>query len=105
MYLDLGNQPALHTAVGKAGVLQMTRYLATCWAEKGIRVNAVTPGFIPKKRGPARPDYIEQLTSRIPLKRIGLTKEVPGAFVFLASEASSYVTGQNIVVDGGYSVW
>jgi len=105
MYLDLGNAPSLHTAVSKSGVIQMTKYLATEWAPEGIRVNAFSPGMFPRKRGPERPDYMAEIARRTPMARIGKPEEVVGVVGFLASGASSFVTGQNIVVDGGYSVW
>lgn len=105
MHLDLKNAAAAHHAAAKGGVLQLTRYLATLWGPHGIRVNCVSPGYFPQKRGPDRPDYMKEVTARIPMSRIGDPKEVSGAFVFLASEAASYITGHNLVVDGGYSVW
>jgi gluconate 5-dehydrogenase len=107
IFLDLGNNPPIHYAVSKGGILQITRYLATLWAEKGIRVNAISPGYFPKKRPgvPERPDYIEQIVQRTPMRRIGQPDELAGAIVYLASEASSFVTGQNLVVDGGWSTW
>jgi len=105
MFLDLGNNTPIHYAVPKGGTLQMTRYLATLWADKGIRVNAVSPGFFPQKRGPERPDYMYQVTSRVPVGRIGQPDDLAGIIVYLASDASAYVTGQNFIIDGGYSVW
>lgn len=105
VYLDLNNNAPLHYAVSKGGVLQMTRYLAALWAEKGIRVNAISPGWFPKKKGPERPDYMYEITRRIPMNRIGHPDDLAGIIVYLASEASSYVTGQNILIDGGYSIW
>ncbi len=104
MYLDLPIQPSAHTPAAKGAVLQLTKYLAASWAPKGIRVNAVTPGWFPKKRGPERPDYLREVTSRIPLSRIGQPSDLIGAYLFLLSDASAYVTGQNLVVDGGYSI-
>lgn len=97
--------PSAHHAAAKAGILQLTRYLAAQWASQGIRVNAVSPGWFPQKRGPERPDFIREVTSRIPMGRIGQPAEVAGAVVFLMSDAASYVTGQNLIVDGGYSLW
>ena len=107
IFLDLGNNPPIHYAVSKGGVLQMTRYLATLWADKGISVNAISPGYFPKKRPgvPERPDYIDESAKRTPMNRIGQPDDLAGAVVFLASNASSFITGQNIVVDGGWSVW
>ena len=105
MYLDLQNNPPIHYAVSKGGILQMTKYLATLWADKGIRVNAISPGWFPQKRGPERPDYMHEITKRIPMGRIGQPDDLAGITIYLASDASSYVTGQNFIVDGGYSVW
>ena len=94
-------------SVAKGGILQLTKRLATEYASKGIRVNTISPGNFPKKTPgvPERPGYIVDLSKRTPMKRVGQPDEVAGATIFLASEASSYITGQNIVIDGGWSVW
>lgn len=107
IFLDLGNNPSVHYAVAKGGILQMTKYLAALWAREGIRVNAISPGYFPrKKRGSVeRKDYIEEICKRTPMNRYGEPDEIAGAVVFLASDASSFLTGQNIIVDGGWSVW
>jgi gluconate 5-dehydrogenase len=105
MYPEGIRGPSAHHAVAKAGILQLTRYLAAQWAGKGIRVNAVSPGWFPQKRGPERPDFMKEVTSRTPIGRIGQPSELVGAVIFLMSDAASYVTGQNLVVDGGYSLW
>ena len=105
MHLDLANAAAAHHVAAKGGVLQLTRYLAALWGRTGIRVNAVSPGYFPRKRGEERLDYMAEVTKRIPMGRIGRPEEAAGIFVFLASDAASYITGQNIVVDGGYSIW
>ncbi|HWR27650.1 MAG TPA: SDR family oxidoreductase [Candidatus Thermoplasmatota archaeon] len=107
IFLDLGNNPPIHYTVAKGGILQITKYLATLWADKGIRVNAISPGYFPKKRPgvPERLDYIHEITQRTPMRRIGQPDEITGAVVYLASNASSFVTGQNIIVDGGWSSW
>jgi NAD(P)-dependent dehydrogenase (short-subunit alcohol dehydrogenase family) len=97
--------PSAHHAAAKAGVLQLTRYLAAQWAERGIRVNAISPGWFPQKRGPERPDFMQAVQRSVPMGRIGQPSELVGAVVFLMADASSYVTGQNLVVDGGYSIW
>ena len=100
-----GRKAPLHYSVAKGGILQMTRYFATLWAEKGIRVNAISPGAFPPKRGPENPEYMHELTTRIPMGRIGQPEDLAGVVTLLASDASSYITGQNFVVDGGWSVW
>jgi len=98
---------SIYYSVAKGGILQMTKRLATEYGSKGIRVNTISPGNFPKKtKGvPERPGYIIDLSKRTPMKRVGQPDEVAGAAVFLSSEASSYITGQNIVIDGGWSVW
>jgi len=105
MYPEGIRGPAAHHAVAKAGVLQLTKYLATMWAAQGLRVNAITPGWFPQKRGPERPDFMREVTSRIPMGRIGQPPDLVGAAIFLVSNASAYMTGQNLVVDGGYTIW
>ncbi len=87
----------------KGGILQMTRHLAVCWAKDGIRVNSLSPGPFP---GPeVSPTLIERLEVRCPMGRMGQPEELKGAIVFLASDASSYMTGQNLVIDGGWTAW
>ena len=105
-----GADPELMNAVGynaaKGGVVSFTRDLATKWARHGIRVNAIAPGWFPTDMNKvlldSRPEvYLEH----IPLRRFGGSDDLKGAVVFLASAASSYVTGQTLVVDGGQSAW
>jgi len=95
------NTPAVYS-VSKAGVLGLTRYLAAYWAEKGVRVNAVTPGGVFRNH---KDPFLSLYTARVPMGRMARQDELAGAVVYLASDASSYVTGQNIVVDGGLTVW
>ena len=95
------NTPAVYS-VSKAGVIGLTKYLATYWAEKGVRVNAVTPGGV--FRGHEDP-FLSAYTSRVPMGRMARQNELSGAIVYLASDASSYVTGHNLVVDGGLTAW
>jgi len=90
----------------KGGVVQMTRYMASYFAEDNIRVNAISPGAFPRE------DYIQQiplfekeLAHQNPMNRIGKPWELKGAALFLASDASSYITGHNLVVDGGWTIW
>lgn len=93
--------PPVYSAA-KAGVIGLTRYLATCWAPYGIRVNTLTPGGI---GGGQNEIFQSQYAARVPLARMGRPEELAGALIFLASGASSYITGANIVVDGGLSAW
>lgn len=90
----------------KAGLLQLTRYEAVMWARHGIRVNAIAPGPFPNPKVQAEnAEMVRRLAERSPMGRIGQSHEVPGAVVFLASDASSYVTGTVIAVDGGWTAW
>jgi len=99
--------PSVFYSVAKGGVLQMTKRLATEYGSKGIRVNTISPGAFPKKKPgqTGRPGYIVNLSSKVPMQRTGEPEEVAGAAVYLASDASSFVTGHNLVVDGGWSAW
>ncbi len=105
LHLDLGNAAAAHHSAAKGAVLQLTRHLAAELGTVGIRVNMVSPGYFPKPRPPERKDYIQEIEKRVPLGRIGQPNEVSGAYVFLASDGASYITGHNLIVDGGYSIW
>ena len=87
----------------KGGIIQMTRHLAVYWAKDGVRVNTLSPGPFP---GPAAPAaMVERLVKKSPMGRMGRPAELKGAIVFLASDASSYMTGQNLVIDGGWTAW
>lgn len=103
LYLDLGNDPAITVPVVAGGIQSMTRYLAVLLAERSIRVNSLIPGWFPQRRGKDRPDYIGGITSNIPLGRIGQPCDLSGAAVFLMADESRYMTGQQIVVDGGFT--
>lgn len=92
---------AYHTL--KGGIVQMTRHLAVYWAADRVRVNCLSPGPFPRDTAPA--EMVERLIQKSPMKRMGQPHELKGAVVFLASEASSYVTGQNLLVDGGWTAW
>lgn len=94
-------------AMTKAAVAQMTRNLAVEWAADGIRVNAVAPWYIETPLAEqvlSNPEYLAEVISRTPLRRIGKPEEVAGAVAFLCLPASSYITGQCIAVDGGFSI-
>ena len=95
------NTPAVYSA-SKAAVIGLTSYLSTYWAESGIRVNSLTPGGISSGQNKT---FDEKYSNRVPLGRMGQASELTGALIYLASDASSYVTGQNLIVDGGLSTW
>lgn len=87
----------------KGGVVQMTRHLAAYWARDAVRVNCLSPGPFP---GPGAPsEMVERLCAKLPQRRMGQPYELKGAVVFLASDASSFLTGQNLIVDGGWTAW
>src|SRR6266851_7891884 len=95
-------------AASKAGLLNLTRQLAVEWAPYGILVNALAPGWIPTEAteaGIAKGDNRERMEKSTPLGRLGRPEEIRGAIIFLASEASSYVTGSMLAMDGGYQAW
>lgn len=95
------NTPAVYTA-SKAGVIGLTKHLATYWAAKGVRVNTLTPGGVESGQNEA---FKALYSARIPLGRMARADEMVGTMLFLVSDAASYVTGQNIAVDGGLSAW
>lgn len=95
-------KPAAYSA-SKAGVLGLTRYLASLWGSAGVRVNCLSPGGIGSESTP--PDFRERFEERVPLGRMGTPGDLVGAVQFLLSDASRYVTGQEIRVDGGVGLW
>jgi gluconate 5-dehydrogenase len=113
MYGLVGSYPDAYEGLGaanpvayqtvKGGILQMTRHLAVYWARDGVRVNSLSPGPFPAES--ASPEMVERLEGKSPMGRMGRPEELKGAIVFLASDASSYMTGQNLVVDGGWTAW
>jgi NAD(P)-dependent dehydrogenase (short-subunit alcohol dehydrogenase family) len=92
-----------HYGAAKAGVIQLTKYYASYLGNKGITVNTVTPGPYPSLSVQENEEFIELLKAKTMLKRIGKPEELAGAFIYLSSDASGFMTGQNIVVDGGWT--
>lgn len=90
---------------GKAGLQQLTRYAASALARKNIRVNALTPGPFPKITDKSDKAFIGRLSAKTMMGRTGRAEELCGALLLLCSDASSYMTGTNITVDGGMTVW
>lgn len=105
-YVDLPvNSPPNYHGL-KGGIVHLTRHLAAYWAGDGVRVNTISPGPFPAQRvKDAMPDFIKRLDAKTPLGRMGLPEELKGLTVLLASDAGSYITGQNILVDGGWTAW
>ena len=106
IYGNTGLNSPPHYGPAKAALLQLTRYMASHWGGKGIRVNAIAPGPFPREEFQSEhPDFAERLAAKTPLGRIGASSEIAGAAVFLASDAASYVTGTALAVDGVWTAW
>jgi NAD(P)-dependent dehydrogenase (short-subunit alcohol dehydrogenase family) len=98
--MQISNPPVY--SASKAGVVGLTRYLAAYWGDAGIRVNALVPGGVESGQNDT---FKQRYAARVPMGRMAQADEMVGALVYLASPASSYVTGQTLIVDGGLTAW
>jgi len=89
----------------KAGMIQMSRSMAAEWAEHNVRVNTVSPGATITEMTDRVSEYYDQWAARTPMERLAQPEEIAGAVVYLASDAAIYTTGDDLVVDGGYTLW
>ena len=105
VYGDSGRDSPPHYNAAKGGVIQFTRYCASYLAPYNIRVNTISPGSFPVVDPEKNREFLGQLGGKSMLDRVGEPWEMKGIVVFLASDASSYITGQNIAVDGGVTAW
>jgi len=106
VYEGLPNVVSATYQAAKGGLIQLTRYQAIYWAKDNIRVNCISPGPFPRPvQEQDRELFLQRVMKKIPLGRGGINWELKGAAAFLASEASSFMTGQNLVVDGGWTAW
>ena len=105
IYTDLPRRNSEVYGATKAGIIQMTKYFSVELADRGVRVNCVSPGGIYNPESPQGDDFIGHYSYRCPQNRMGKTEEVTGAYLYLASDMASYTTGQNIIVDGGFTSW
>ena len=105
IYGDSGQNNPANYGVGKAAIIQFTKYLAAVYGSKGIRANTISPGPFPNPKVQKNTQFIKELCKKNPLNRIGQPEDLYGIIVFLASDSSSYVNGQNIAVDGGWTAW
>lgn len=105
IYGDTGNNSPITYGAGKSGVVQLTKYMASYLAKDGIRVNSITPGPFPKITPQSDMDFIQKLNNKTMIGRTGRPEELAGPLILLCSDASSFMTGTNVIVDGGWTAW
>ncbi|PKG22799.1 gluconate 5-dehydrogenase [Niallia nealsonii] len=106
IYGESGQNSPPHYGSAKAAIIHFTKYLAGHFGKEGIRVNCISPGPFPNEQTQQhQKEFMAQLCEKNPMGRIGKPEELQGIAVLLASDASSYITGQNICVDGGWTIW
>jgi len=113
MYGQVASYPEVYEGIGpsspvayhalKGGIIHLTRHLAAYWAKDAVRVNCLSPGPFPAPG--CSQELLERLEAKTPMGRIGQPHELNGALLLLASDAGSYITGHNLVVDGGWTSW
>ena len=102
LYPGTGTHQPVAYSVSKSGVISLTRYLATMWGEQGVRVNCITPGGVYDEHPEL---FLRRYAHQSPMGRMARKDEMRGALIYLASAASDYCTGHNLVVDGGWTAW
>ena len=106
MYPPPINPNPIEYGVVKAGLQQMARYLGVHWAPQNVRCNSISPGPFPfPSQQETNPEWMKKIQARCPMGRVGQSKEIAGSVVFLLSDASTYITGHNLAVDGGWTAW
>jgi NAD(P)-dependent dehydrogenase (short-subunit alcohol dehydrogenase family) len=113
MSASIANYPQNQSVynITKAGVLHLTRSLATEWADRGVRVNSISPGYTRTKlvddllATPVGQDMAPKWLALTPIGRMGEVTDLQGALVFLAAEVSDFMTGADLIIDGGYCAW
>lgn len=103
VYEGISSPNGVAYQVAKGGIIQLTRHLAVYWASDGVRVNCLSPGPFPSPGVDSK--LVDRIEQKSPLKRIGKPEELAGPLLLLVSDAGSYLTGHNLIVDGGWTAW